>query len=317
MNGSRFVGVDISKLTFDAAFSDGRKAAIPMDAEGFETFLAMLSPNDHVVMEATGAYYHKLAHYLHEHAITVSVVNPAVIAYFARMKLTRVKTDTADAEIIRQYAVEQPALALWLPPEDLYAQLNQLDSHLNGLQQDRTRVVNRLEALAQCVVVNAFTQEDLVTQLEDLEARIARCEKELVTLTRAHLPDQLERLTSIQGIGPKTAVMMLVLTHGFTRFSSAKQFAAYVGITSFIRRSGSSVRGAGGISKMGNPRMRQLLYMASMTASRRNRACSVFAERLSANGKPLRVVRIAVANKLIRQAFAVCQKGEMYSECYA
>lgn len=317
MNGSRFVGVDISKLTFDAAFSDGRKISISMDEAGFETFLGMLAPGDHVVMEATGTYYRKLAHYLHDQAVTISVVNPAVVAYFARMKLTRAKTDAVDAEIIRQYANEQSELPAWMPPDELFTQLNQLDSHLNGLQQDRTRVVNRLEALDQCVVVNTFTLEDLTTQLADLDARILRCEQELLELAKHHMPEKLEQLTSIKGIGLKTAVMLLVLTQGFTRFSTAKQFAAYVGLSSFIKRSGSSVRGSGGISKMGNPRMRQLLYMAAMTASRRNRACHVFAERLTENGKPIRVVRIAVANKLIRQAFAVCQKGELYSESYA
>ena len=68
---------------------------------------------------------------------------------------------------------------------------------------------------------------------------------------------------------------------------------------------------------MGNPRMRQLLYMAALTAKRRNKACVEFAERLAANGKPPKVIRIAIANKLIRQAFAVCLKQQPYSEAYA
>jgi len=111
--------------------------------------------------------------------------------------------------------------------------------------------------------------------------------------------------------------MFIVLTRGFTRFESAKSFVAYLGLSSFIKTSGTSVRGSGAISKMGNPRMRQLLYMAALTAKRRNLACQAFAQRLTDNGKPPKVVRIAVANKLIRQAFAVCSKQQPYSECYA
>jgi transposase len=174
-------------------------------------------------------------------------------------------------------------------------------------------VIGRLEALEQCAKINADTMEDLQQQLTDLEVRIKHSEKEPVILTETHFPELLTLLTSIKGICKKTTIMFIVLTRGFTRVSSPKHFASFLGLSSFIRQSGTSVRGSGGISKMGNPRMRQLLYMAALTARTRNPACKIFAEHLAGNGKPPKVVRIAVANKLIRQAFAVYLKGESYS----
>lgn len=315
MNQSLLVGVDVSKLTFDAAFADRKPQIYDNNLDGYESFLKCLLPGSHVVMEATGNYFLKLATYLHDHGVMVSVINPAVIAYYARMKLSRAKTDAVDAEIIRRFACHEE-LAPWVPPGELFNELNQLDSHLNGLLGDRTRVVNRIEALTQCASINTFTLADLEDQLADLDLRIKRCEKELVQVAESCCAEELALLTSIKGIGKKTAVMLIVLTQGFTRFASYKQFAAYVGISSFVKRSGTSVRGAGGITKMGNPRMRQLLYMGALTAWKNNRACQVFASRLADNGKPYKVIRIAIANKLIRQAFAVCQKREMYSEQY-
>ncbi|MBT4617857.1 MAG: IS110 family transposase [Gammaproteobacteria bacterium] len=315
MTSTRFVGIDISKATFDVAFSADLRAVYSNDPAGFTQFRQALADDDHVVMEATGTYFLKLATFLSAQDITVSVINPAVISYFARMRLVRTKTDRVDADIIREYGCFE-ALSAWTPTEDVFIELNQLDSHLNGLQGDRNRVIGRLEALQQCAKINAYTLEDLQQQLTDLEVRIKQTEKELVVLTQAHFPELLTLLTSIKGIGQKTAIMFIVLTRGFTRFSSPKHFASFLGLSSFIRQSGTSVRGSGGISKMGNPRMRQLLYMAALTARTRNSACKTFAERLAGNGKPPKVVRIAVANKLIRQAFAVCLKGESYSECY-
>jgi len=316
VTSTRIVGIDVSKATFDVAFSAEARAVYSNDPSGFTRFRQALADGDHVIMEATGTYFLKLATFLSEQGITVSVINPAVISYFARMRLVRAKTDRVDANIIREYGCLE-TLPVWMPTEDVFIELNQLDSHLHGLQGDRNRVIGRLEALQQCARINAYTLEDLQLQLTDLEGRIKQCEKELVVLTEAHFPELLTLLTSIKGIGKKTAIMFIVLTHGFTRFTSPKHFASFLGLSSFIRQSGTSVRGAGGISKMGNPRMRQLLYMAALTARTKNQACKTFAERLANNGKPVKVVHIAVANKLIRLAFAVCLKQQSYSECYA
>ena len=304
---NQVIGIDVSKKTFDVSYSRDQRAVFGNDTPGVAAFIAALEPSDHVVMEATGTYFLKLATRVHDAGFNVTVVNPAVITYFARMRLARAKTDRADAEIIRQYG-QHAELPRWAPTEDIFIELNQLDSHLNGLQRDRNAVIGRLEALRQCETISELVAEDLQSQLDDLVVRIKRCEKVLVQQTEHHFPELISLLRSIQGVGKRTAVMFIVLTRGFTRFESAKSFVAYLG---------TSVRGSGGISKMGNPRMRQLLYMAALTAKRRNRACQEFAQRLTDNGKPPKVVRIAVANKLIRQAFAVCSKQQPYSESYA
>ena len=313
---NQVIGIDVSKKTFDVSYSRDQRAVFGNDTPGVAAFIAALEPSDHVVMEATGTYFLKLATRVHDAGFNVTVVNPAVITYFARMRLARAKTARADAEIIRQYG-QHAELPRWAPTEDIFIELNQLDSHLNGLQRDRNAVIGRLEALRQCETISELVAEDLQSQLDDLVVRIKRCEKVLVQQTEHHFPELISLLRSIQGVGKRTAVMFIVLTRGFTRFESAKSFVAYLGLSSFIKTSGTSVRGSGAISKMGNPRMRQLLYMAALTAKRRNRACQEFAQRLTDNGKPPKVVRIAVANKLIRQAFAVCSKQQPYSESYA
>lgn len=315
MTSKVVVGVDVSKLTFDVCSAKGL-LQFSNDQAGFEQFAEAI-PAAHIVMEVTGTYHLRLAHWLYQNGYAVSVLNPAVPKHYARMKLKRAKTDKADARVLYQFAEETSDLPLWQPADAAIIELNQLDRLLAGLQTDLTRVTNRQEALAQCDTVNAFAFDALEQQAVALRAGIRRCEDEMERLVKHHYGDLYALLQTVPGIGRRTALMFVVLTDGFTRFPGSKQFAAYLGLTSFIRQSGTSIRGSGGITKMGNGRMRQLLYMAALTARQHNPACAEFAARLSGNGKPPKVVRIAIANKLIRQAFAVVEKQQPYSAAYA
>lgn len=318
MKKLQIVGVDVSKKTFDADWCDGKVHVnqFSNDGVGFEHFVGWIPKNAHIVMEATGTYYLRLATFLYQAGFIVSVVNPAAPAYFARMKLMRTKSDPVDAHILFLFG-EYESQSSWKPTEDVFIELNQLDKHLVGLMKDLNAVANRIEALGQCVTINEFTIRDLESQRDDLEERIKRSERELSQRVQERFPEMLALLMSITGIGIKTAAMFIVLTEAFTCFPDAKRFSSYIGLSSFRKDSGTSVRGKGCITKMGNARMRQLLYMAALTAKTRNKACMVFADRLKANGKPPKVVRIAIANKLVRQAFAVLEKQEMYAEAFA
>ena len=110
--------------------------------------------------------------------------------------------------------------------------------------------------------------------------------------------------------------MLLVLTNGFTSFEDASQLCCYAGITPTIRASGSSVRGKSRISKMGNPKLINLLFMCSFTACKHHKACRDIYERIIAKGKSKKLALIAVCNKLLKQAFAVTTSGLPYDENY-
>lgn len=117
-------------------------------------------------------------------------------------------------------------------------------------------------------------------------------------------------------MGNKTAIMLLVLTDGFSNFENARQLCCYAGITPTIRESGNSVRGRSRISKMGNAKLRNLLFMCSFTACKHNKACREIYERIIAKGKSKKLALIAVCNKLLKQAFAVAKSGLPYDENY-
>jgi len=81
--------------------------------------------------------------------------------------------------------------------------------------------------------------------------------------------------------------------------------------------SGTSVRGRVHISKVGNSRMRSMLYMCSWSAKTKNQQCAALYESLSGKGKPDKVIKVAISHKLIRQIFGVIKSGKPFSKEYA
>ena len=84
-------------------------------------------------------------------------------------------------------------------------------------------------------------------------------------------------------------------------------------ITSWYNReTGSSVRGRSRISKMGNQKLRNLLFLCSFSACKYNKGCREIYERIVAKGKSKKLALIAVCNKLLKQAFAIVKSGLPY-----
>ena len=96
-------------------------------------------------MEATGAYGEALARHLHQTGHTVSIVNPDAVKAFAGSRLSRTKTDKADAELIARFCVAQPPLA-WTPPLPEVQQLQALVRRSEALTEMHTMESNWLEA---------------------------------------------------------------------------------------------------------------------------------------------------------------------------
>ena len=119
-------------------------------------------------------------------------------------------------------------------------------------------------------------------------------------------------LTSIKGIGVTLAAALIVATGGFTYFDNAKQLTRYLGLSPIYQQFGMSVNVKGHINQNGDSNLRSQLYVAAFSSLRCNAECKACFDRLRSNGKPGKVAVVAVANKLIRQAFAVVTQGKPY-----
>jgi len=148
----------------------------------------------------------------------------------------------------------------------------------------------------------------LKRSLKHTEKELLNLEARLLHLVKETHKDLFTRIT--------TAIMLIVLTDGFERFSSASELCSYAGLTPVIRQSGNSVKGRPRISKMGNQKLRNLLFMCSFSACKYNKACKAIYERLVAKGKNKKLALIAVCNKLLKLAFAIAKSGLIFDKKY-
>src|SRR5690606_34101186 len=109
-----------------------------------------------------------------------------------------------------------------------------------------------------------------------------------------------------------TAALVLAELGDITRFESARQAAAYAGLTPSHHESGTSVRRRSRLSKLGNSRLRHMLYFPAMSAMRHNEVVKRFAERLLGQGKKKMVVLGAAMRKLLHLCYGVLHSGRPF-----
>jgi transposase len=262
-------------------------------------------------MEATGYYHYLLAQYLSNNGVDCAVVNPLSIKRFVQMRLAKVKTDKADAAAIRDYAMINE-VSLYSPLDDVQADCLQLFRLLENYKKQLTAVKNKQHGEQTLGRPSKSVYHSLNRTRKHLEGEVRDLEAEILKLVKEEHQDQITLLKSIPGLGMKTILFLIVTTSGFSRFDNASQLCSYAGITPTERTSGSSIRGRARISKVGNKRLRNLLFMCSFTACQHNKACKDQFDRIVNKGKSRKLALMAVSNKLLKQAFAIVKSGVPY-----
>lgn len=308
-------GVDISKDFFDVVNSIGEHSQFSNNQSGFKEFSKTLSNNSLIVMEATGYYHYCLAQYLYHKKYLVSVVNPLSVKRFIQMKLSKIKTDKSDAKAICEYA-QINEVPLYTAKNKNQAECLQIMRLNEVYLKQSTALKNKIHGEKVLGNPSKSVYHSLNRSLKSIEREIALLEKKLLKLINEHYSDQLELLQTIPGLGVKTSLMLIVATNGFSNFENAKQLCCYTGITPTIRHSGSSVRGKSRISKMGNKKLRNLLFLCSFSAVKYNKTCKDLYDRIVEKGKSKKLALIAISNKLLKQAFAIIKSGKPYDENY-
>jgi transposase len=303
-----YLGIDISKANFHAALQVKVFSNTPEGWEQLQTWLLQRGAGTvHACLEATSTYGEGVAEFLFEQGHTVSMVNPARIKGFAISELSRSKSDKADAQLIARFCLAlRPSP--WTPPAPEVKHLQCLLRRLEALQQMVVQEQNRLETTAIAL------RSSVKAHIEYLEAEMERLRSQIQDHFEQHpnLKQQRDLLISIPGIAEQTAAMLLAEIVDWSLFDSARQLAAYAGVTPRERTSGSSVRGKPCFSRVGNARLRKALFLPSMSARRWNPLIRAFCERLLAKGKPKRQVIGAAMRKLLHLAYGVLKSGRPF-----
>ncbi|PMR72963.1 transposase, partial [Billgrantia endophytica] len=235
---------------------------------------------------------------------------PAQVRDFSRSLGVRGKTDKKDSVVLARYgATQQPEC--WQPEPEEVRKLKALAARLDAMDKDIHRERNRREK-AEFIMAT-----DILRSIDDILLALTRERDRLQQQIDDHLDQHpgLKRdrvlLQTIPGVGPAVSLRLLAMLRS-RAFQSARQAAAFAGLVPVSWESGSSVRMRPRLSKAGNPKLRQSLYMAAVVGLRRNPDISALYRRLTGNGKSTMAALGAAMRKLIHIAYGILKTQTEY-----
>jgi transposase len=305
----RFVGIDVSRKTLDIHLRpDGTACSFDNTPEGIDALLAWLRPLGVtlIVLEASGGYERAVLTALSLGALPVALVNPKRVRDFAKALGQLAKTDALDAAVLAQFAQTLRPPVRPLPDADA-RKLQALLTRRTQLVGMRTMEENRLKTLA-----DSRVRRSVQNVIRTLIREIRKAETDLGEAIRDcpvwAAKDEL--LQSIPGIGPVVSRTLLAEMPELGTLTR-EQAATLAGVAPINRESGQ-YRGKRMIAG-GRAVLRTMLYLASHAARQGNAVLKAFSDRLRAAGKPPKVIRIALARKLLIIANAVLRNNKAWT----
>lgn len=306
-------GVDVSSEALDARIGrNGAEARSSATPEGVAELAAVCREHKVtlVVMEATGGY-EKLAHaLLWSHGIPAAIVNPRSVRKFAEAMGFLEKTDRIDAGVIAWYG-EVKGIVAQEPPSAAQERLKALVTRLRQLTELRTMQSNQRRLVGDPEVNGLFSELMVLIarQTRELEAKIAAL---LETDPAWRALSVCFR--SIKGVADRTVARIMAEMPEIGTLSN-KAVSKLAGLAPLARDSGKfqgkrPTRG-------GRANLRSILFVVAETVRRHNPDFAAFHKRLTDAGKAKKVIRIALAHKLLVQLNAKARDARKELACAA
>jgi transposase len=290
-----FVGIDVSKDRLDVHIRPGGEAfAVARNGDGLEELcsrLQKLTPKL-VVLEATGGFEITVAAALVAAALPLAVVNPAQVRAFARAMGRLAKTDRLDAELIAIFAERMQPEPRAVPDAaarelgDLVVRRRQLVEMI-VMERNRERQARQpkiLRGIKRNVAALQLSLSELETDIGDAIRRSPAWQAN----------DDL--LQSVPGVGPVLSRTLIAELPELGQIDR-RRLAALVGVAPMNRDSGQ-MRGHRMITG-GRVDVRNVLYMATVVAIRRNPVIQDIYKRMRSTGRPAKVALVAAMRKLL------------------
>jgi len=379
-----FVGIDVSKdyCSSQGLDQEGKKIfylEFPMNGEGFSRFLNTVkshcqNPSEvTVAMESTGCYHINLFAFLCSEGIACVVINPLLIANFARLSLRKTKTDKKDALTIAQFLLANRSKLSQVSYcqnsqdlKDLARERESLAVMIAGLKNDVRRLLQmsfpelehrcklftetmlrflmkfpsaraitvakpkeiakalihdegkrkrvwigaeEIMALAKSSVApesvaKEWILSEKIETLLYLEEKKKRMTEVLIEVCRLMQVDELDIITSVDGISAITGATFLAELGDIHAFSSSKHIIAFAGLDPSIHQSGQ-YEGISRISKRGNRHLRRIVFLMTLCVIRSQNVFREYFLRRKEEGLPPKKAILATAHKLLRVLFAM------------
>jgi len=323
MKFKSFIGIDVSKSTIDAYLKINQLHAVfDNNEEGFKELVEWVMENSGLVLaedlffgfESTGIYSSELALFLEKHALPFYIMSGLELK--RSLGIRRGKSDKSDSKDIAEYLYEkQEKIEPTVLPSQTIQDLKKLFNYRERLVKARAAFTTRLNEYETIVSQNKLKvyQKSHTTVITCLDKQIETIEKEIEKLLHKEelLLNQYKLLNSIKGIGPQTALALIILTEGFTLFNSWRKFASYAGTAPFPNQSGT-FNGRTKTSKLANKRIKTLLTLCAGTAIQYSTEMKNYYQKRIGEGKSKMSTLNIIRNKLLSRAFAVVNRNSSY-----
>lgn len=321
-----YLGIDISKETFDATFLNSiEKKYVHMqfvnDETGFDKLNKWLKKDKNfsysetlICMEHTGVYTRMIQVYLTK--IKANIWLESSLQIKKSLGLTRGKNDKIDSKRIAEYAYRYQDKAVLKT-----YQSKSLD-RLKDLITARIRLNKSLQIIKVSIKELKRVDKEQGAEVEllnlsairGIEQSIKQIEESMEEIINSNndLKEVFELASSVKGVGKILTIKLMVYTNCFTKFETTRQLCCYCGAAPFDYSSGTSVRGKTGVSKFANMDLKSTLHLSAISSIQHNAELKKYYERKVAEGKNKMSVINAVRNKILARVVAVVRRKTPY-----
>lgn len=305
-----FSGVDVSKDRLDVmVVPEEQCSSVSNNAAGWVELIEWLRGFSiaAIGVEASGGYERGIVRALLAAGMPVRQVNPFKLRQFARASGVLAKSDPLDARMIASFVAIMPTQPA-RPHSPAVERMAEMLVVRRQLSADKVAAEN-----ASRLLEDAMLRRLSRRRIARLAADIDMLDGHLVEIveTDAALAHRYRLLTSMPGVGAVLACTLIALLPELGRMSR-KQVAALVGVAPYAFESGK-FKGRRCIWG-GRAPVRQVLYMAAMSASHWNPPLKAFHHRLKASGKLPKVAIVAVMRKMITLLNAMVRDDRVWAD---
>jgi transposase len=327
MKFKEFIGIDISKLTFDVRIHSNQLASkFDNNSSGYAKMVKWVDKNTccekeekFFALEHTGLYSLPISIFFSENNHNFILLPGLEVK--RSLGIQRGKDDKIDAKKLAEYAyLKRENIKSSVLPLKNILKIRRLLSLRDRLVKQRAGFIkdkaeNKL-FLKQCE--NKIMFDVIDKMLKEFDKQIKKIEQELDDIIKSDelINKQFSLITSIKGVGKQTALYVIAYTNCFTCFDNWRQFASYSGTAPFPYSSGTSIRGKNKVNHLANKKMKTLLNMCARSAIICNAEMKIYFKKKKDEGKNGMSIMNIIRNKLIARIFAVVKRGTPYIDTY-
>ena len=311
----KIIGIDVSKkdligVRIDRSGKEVQRYKLANSQYDIDAFLTGIT-QDHkhitVAAESTSDYHRKLALACIERKIPFRLINPITTKQFIKATVRGHKTDMSDALIIAKLALHGEGRYMQRKDFSFDKTISRTASKLSGMERSIGNMIKRLNS------IEDEGKDEVTGALNICRKTLEKNTKKLRKYLHKRTDQTLEKLlTSIPGIGPTIADILIAEIGSIDRFYSGKALVAFAGIDPRVKQSGASLKRNTRITKRGSPHLRHILYFATVVAQLHYREFRDHFLKKTGEGKTYTEATLSGARKLVYRIYAVWKRGTPY-----